>query len=487
MAFPVVDGTATTNGTTATATPVVNLPAGIGVGNTVIVLVRVAVAGVIGWPAGWTELFDASSDAADDQMAAAWRKADGTEGATITLSSGNGKFAAIAYDISTAEDPTVQAPQLSTVATGTGTTPDPTTCTPTGGAKDYLWLWIGGWENEQTSPPTGTPTNFTDSLGADSGIAGAVTTNCRVASARRSLNAASLDAGSWTISVSDDWTAYLLAVHPSTAQSVSPGSLPAAAGSVAPTRIDQTVSPGALGSSAAAVAPSIPQIVGPASLAAAGAVVAPARMDQALSPGAAAAAAAAVSPGRLDQEARPASLGAAAGSVTPAIHVNVNPAAVSSPAGTAAPARVDQTLAPATVMATATATAPGRIDLSVTGILLSAPAALLAPSIDTGALSVSPPALTGAAAPVALLRVDQGLAPGAVAAAAAVIAPARVDQRVVADLIVSLVSALQPEIASGGVSGGAPPGGSGRVYLAVSLSARAATPAGSASHPTPEH
>lgn len=216
MTFPTLIA-ANTNGTTATTTPVVNLPASIVAGQTVWVVIRVAAAGAIGWPDGtWNEMFDASADGADDQMAAAWRLADGTEGSTITLSSGSGKFAAIACKFSGASDPTVQPPELSTVATGTSTTPDPTTCTPTGGAKDYLWIWLGGWQGEQNSPPAGQPTNYTNpgNGGAESGIAGAVATNCRVAIAERNLNAASEDPGSWTISASDDWTAYCMAVHP---------------------------------------------------------------------------------------------------------------------------------------------------------------------------------------------------------------------------------------------------------------------------------
>jgi len=216
MAFPTVVSALTTNGTTAGTTAAVTVPADgtYAAGDLLIILHRCAVAGAIAQGPETVEMFDASADAADDQMALYYRWCDGAEafGGAMSLSQGSGKYASLVYLIRGA-DPLIN-PQLSTVATGTGTAPDPTTCTPTGGAKDYLWLWLGGWENEQTSPPTGTPTNFTNAIGADSGIAGAVTTNCRVASARRELNAASLDAGSWTISVSDDWTAYLMAVHP---------------------------------------------------------------------------------------------------------------------------------------------------------------------------------------------------------------------------------------------------------------------------------
>ncbi|MGH2373010.1 MAG: hypothetical protein ACRDIC_05970 [bacterium] len=215
MAFPSVEGTATTNGTAAATSHAVTLPATVSTGSTLIVVARAAVAGAIDWPAGWTEVFENSADASDDTTAWAWKLADGTEdGTTISVTHGNGKAAFIAYSITGAEDPTIQAPESGTPATGTSTIPDPSATTPTGGAKDYLWIWAGGWEGEQTSPPVGNPTNYSSPLGANSGTASAVATNCRVATATRTNNAASEDPGTWTISVSDDWTAWTIAVHP---------------------------------------------------------------------------------------------------------------------------------------------------------------------------------------------------------------------------------------------------------------------------------
>ena len=222
MAFPAVRSQVVTDGSTATATPVINLPATVQQNDVLFVVFRVAVAGVIGWPAGWTELFDASADAADDQMAAAWKRATGNEsGTTITLSCTSGKFAAVAYAIDDSADPLIRAPELSTVATGTSTTPDATTCTPTGGAKDYLWLTFTGREGEATLPPT-YPTNYTVAqLTATSGTAGTVGTNVRVSAAvRTNNNAASEDAAQWTFSDSEDWTAYTIAFHPPPADPV---------------------------------------------------------------------------------------------------------------------------------------------------------------------------------------------------------------------------------------------------------------------------
>lgn len=213
---PSIVNTATTNVTTSAADAVVNLPGSIVAGNTLLVLLRSGGGGTNTWPAGWTELFDDTSDASNDVITAAWRKADGTEGATITVTNATaGKDAAIAWQISGAADPTVTAPEFSTLATGTSANPDPGSITPTGGSADYLFLATGGWEGIQTSPPGTFPTNYSlNQVGADTGTGGTATSNCRVAGAGRQLTASTEDPGTYTISASDDWTAITFAISP---------------------------------------------------------------------------------------------------------------------------------------------------------------------------------------------------------------------------------------------------------------------------------
>jgi hypothetical protein len=214
VAFPEIVTTNTTNGTTAGTSVTVNLPGGLVAGNLLVSIHRAAGAGAIGWPTGWVELVESTADASDDVTAIAWKAVNGTEGATMTVTQGSQKFANICLQISGAYDPGQQPPQISTAATGTSTTPDPTLLTPTGGSKDYMWLWLGGWEGEQTSPPASNPSGYLGGQGADSGTASTAPTNCRVARAVRFETTASQDPGSWTISVSDDWTAWVMAVHP---------------------------------------------------------------------------------------------------------------------------------------------------------------------------------------------------------------------------------------------------------------------------------
>ena len=217
MAFPSIAGTATTNGSTAATNKICNLPTGIVSGDLLLLLLRSAGADTHSTPTGWTLLFlNSTADASDDTTSLWYRQADGAEGGTVAVNGTSSlKYAALAWRITGHANPATQAPQFATIVTGTSASPNPGALSPTGGAKDYLWIWMGGWEGEQTSPPASNPTNYTlNVIGANSGTGGAIATNCRVAGAARQLNATSEDPPLWTISVSDDWTATTVAVHP---------------------------------------------------------------------------------------------------------------------------------------------------------------------------------------------------------------------------------------------------------------------------------
>lgn len=222
MAFPVDAAQATTNGSTATTNKACTLPTGIAAGNRLILVLRSAGADTHSLPTGWNWLAqNSTADASDDTTSTLYRVADGGEGTTVTVNgTASLKFAAACWRITGAG-----TPQTSVGATGTSGSPDPPSFSPTGGAQDYLWLWVGGWEGEQTSPPASNPTNYLNPVGANSGVGGAIPTNCRVAGASRQLNAATEDPPLWTISVSDDWTAWTVAVPPPPAASPTRGQL----------------------------------------------------------------------------------------------------------------------------------------------------------------------------------------------------------------------------------------------------------------------
>jgi hypothetical protein len=256
VAFPVVAATAESSVNTAGTSHAVTMPAGItGDDGEIVVVLLDHGSGVASFNAlaGWTELVDENLG----NGITAWvRDTDGTEGATVTFtSSANTRSAHNSYRITGAEAPATQLPQLSTVATGSSTAPNATTCTPTGGAKDYLWITFFGRAGEEADDDTwvtSAPASYGTLLQKACGVAG---TNLggMMASAHRTNNAASEDAGAFTIATGA-WRAYTLAVHPAAGATVSPGVIAATATVEAP-GVDVGAAPGVL---AAAVA--VPQV-----------------------------------------------------------------------------------------------------------------------------------------------------------------------------------------------------------------------------------
>jgi hypothetical protein len=162
----------------------------------------------------WSELLDETGFVGGFYVAYHY----GTLGTSSTLvASGVTRTAAIAYLISGAENPATQAPQVGTTASGSSTTPDPPTTTPTGGAKDYLWIAActrAGEEADDDTWATASPTNFLPNppLQKACGIAG---TNLGgiVAAASFGSNAASMNPATFTIATGA-WRAQTIAVHP---------------------------------------------------------------------------------------------------------------------------------------------------------------------------------------------------------------------------------------------------------------------------------
>lgn len=219
MAAPVVAGFAITQISAATDPWTVNLPASISAGETLVMFLRGNTGNAVFAggtpPTGWTALVNGEvSDASNDATHVLWREADGAEGATVSVDlSANAKGTAIVVRVTGAEDPSTQAPEISTVAVGTGANGDSGSLTPTGGSKDYLWLvWIGLDGETQTFTA---PTNYTEITEANSGTGGTPDTNVRSALAERALTAASENPGAFTNSApSTGWTAFTVAVHP---------------------------------------------------------------------------------------------------------------------------------------------------------------------------------------------------------------------------------------------------------------------------------
>lgn len=216
MASPVDSARQGTNITTAATSHAINVgsPAA---GTLLIVLVRFAGnQGTVTFT-GYTPLVFDGSDASDDQTWIFYRDADGTEGATDTLTTSNSiKLAAICWEITGAEDATTSPPVLSTVAVGTtaANSANPDSVAPAGAPRDTLYLALMGLDGEGNAP-SGAPTNYSNLTTANSGTGGVASTNCSVGGASRALTSSSSDnPGTFThAAATTGWTAFTLAVH----------------------------------------------------------------------------------------------------------------------------------------------------------------------------------------------------------------------------------------------------------------------------------
>ncbi len=133
---------------------------------------------------------------------------------TVNLSiSEEGSYVVLAVDgASPSEDP-----YLAGIA-ASGTNTDPPNLTPSGGARDYLW--IAARSNESTTVASAAPASFTNLTTATGGASGAST-----ATSERELNAASLNPGAFT-SATEDAIAWTIAIPPGVAdQSITVGGI----------------------------------------------------------------------------------------------------------------------------------------------------------------------------------------------------------------------------------------------------------------------
>lgn len=217
MASPVVQAVAETAVSTASTTHTINLPASIAAGDLLIlILSKGSVAATINAHADWTELLDENLAIG---FYIAYRWATGSEGATTTLtSSANTRSATLAYRISGAADPATQPPQIATTATGSSTTPNSDNISPTGGAKDYLFISTfgrGGEEADDDTWVTAAPSGYSNLLQKACGVAG---TNLggMVAAAERAANTASENPLTFT-AATGSWRAQTIAIHPAAA------------------------------------------------------------------------------------------------------------------------------------------------------------------------------------------------------------------------------------------------------------------------------
>lgn len=230
MAFPTSSAPAATNVTTAAEPQTVNIGSP-SVDDLLLAFGRVPASGNTStFPTGWIKLKDVSqAGTSSDRIFLACKKlqsGDAEVGAsTMSVDIDSGASTArlgawLVWKIAGAANPAITPPEVSTEVLANSTTPNPGAITPAGGvAKDYLVFALACAEGEQTTPYTAVPTLYTLYQGsANSGTAGAVAVNCTMTGVARELNTgASIDPGTFTMNVADDWLAWTVIVHPAEA------------------------------------------------------------------------------------------------------------------------------------------------------------------------------------------------------------------------------------------------------------------------------
>lgn len=157
-----------------------------------------------------------SGDASDDMTTLFWRRADGTEGATDPLTTGNSvKAAYICWEITGAEDPFTSPPFGYGPNTGTtvANTANGPSATVAAAPRDTLYLACAGGDGE-VGAYTAAPASYGNLITANSGTGGAVATNCFLGGASRQILAStSDDPGVFTHGAHvTGWMAYTVAI-----------------------------------------------------------------------------------------------------------------------------------------------------------------------------------------------------------------------------------------------------------------------------------
>lgn len=223
MTFPVVQATAESSTATAGTSHVVTLPSGIVAGDLILIILdKGSTAATVNAHADYTELLDENQA---HGLYIAYRWAAGGETNPTLVTSAATRSAEITYRISGAINPATQPPQIGTTATATSLTPDPPSLTPTGGAKDYLWIAFYGKDGEELDDDTWSntpPTNYTPSppLQKACGTAG-TGLGGMIAAASRQANTATENPGTFSDDLSTTWRAQTIAIHPDPTKRIS--------------------------------------------------------------------------------------------------------------------------------------------------------------------------------------------------------------------------------------------------------------------------
>jgi hypothetical protein len=214
MASPSIAATNTSATAAAGTSLTVNLPASIASGDLLLVFIGQQVGtNAVFSATGWTQLYSALNLTITDGML--YRVADGSEGATVTVTSTqSGKAAHASYRITGSD--TSKAPVASAQSGDATAHPDTLTVTPAGGSADYLF--ISCFASDGVPTVTAWPTNYTlGQLNPLSGGSGGSGSKATLGVSARQLTASSDNPGLYTISAAANNDGHTVAVYPAAA------------------------------------------------------------------------------------------------------------------------------------------------------------------------------------------------------------------------------------------------------------------------------
>lgn len=214
MAFASIATSNTSQEDSAVSTHTVSLPSGITSGDLLLVGFGHATdTETPVFPAGWSLIVETdNAGGGTEGLAIHMRRADGTEGSTITVTTtGTTRSTHVALRIS--GDDTGTTPETSS-AIANNAPPNPPSLTPTGGAKDYLWLAWGASSHAGTYTAFSTDYTYITPLQIANSVSGSATRSISGLCARQ-LNASSEDPSAWSHDQSAaEMVAITMAVHP---------------------------------------------------------------------------------------------------------------------------------------------------------------------------------------------------------------------------------------------------------------------------------
>lgn len=195
-----------------TTTSVVTLPSSVAAGDLIIALIGAdSGAGAMTWPSPWVKIKDEAGTGF--QFSAAYLIASGGE-TSVSVTHTTERSNHIAFRIPAAEWHGTTPPEISAAVTGSSTTPDPPNLDPAGWATEAAH-WIAVACADDSAPPgpiTAYPTNYTSNQVTSNTAASAA---FLAAAIRESFSASAENPGAFTMTGSETWNAYTIAVRPS--------------------------------------------------------------------------------------------------------------------------------------------------------------------------------------------------------------------------------------------------------------------------------